>query len=124
LETYLSLEQVTEWLGISEGQVTLLATQGRLSSIQVGDERRFELVSVGRMFAEEVIRRAKAKAEEECPELLADIELLAGLQYQRGMVEGARLLGEPDIEAMGKVREQLLGILEEVKAASATQQPA
>jgi hypothetical protein len=40
------------------------------------------------------------------------------------MVEGARLLGEPDIEAMGKVREQLLGILEEVKAASATQQPA
>jgi len=58
LETHLSLEQVTEWLGMSEGQVTLLATQGRLSSIQVGEERRFELVSVGRMFAEEVIRRA------------------------------------------------------------------
>ncbi len=74
-EVTISAERAAETLGVSKERLRILAAQGRLEEERGEDgELRYEIKSLMRMEAEDLIREMIEEAEKSCPRLASKIE--------------------------------------------------
>jgi hypothetical protein len=104
-ETTISAERAAERLGVSKKRLRILAAQGRLEE-EPGEggeegELRYDLKSVMRLEAENLIREMIEEAHKSCPQLASKIETLAVHQYMRGQMAGAESMADATLQELG-----------------------
>lgn len=81
-----SAADAAKQLRVSEDRLSQLFLQGRLEARGEDEDRRYGAESVLRLRAEDLLRGILERAKDRCPEICADAEELASIQFARGQL--------------------------------------